>query len=123
LRGRRELRRARTVLHEAVRIAETAGATLIAEPAQAELAGAGGRRRGSRPGGSLTAQESRVAGLAVTGATVQEIATAMYLSPRTVETHLARVYRKLGVASKAELRRRKSELSIQPADLDGTSQR
>ena len=45
-----------------------------------------------------------MADLAVTGATVKEIALAMHLSPRTVETHLTHIYRKVGVNSKAELR-------------------
>jgi DNA-binding CsgD family transcriptional regulator len=45
-----------------------------------------------------------VADLAVTGATIKEIALAMYISPRTVETHLTHIYRKVGVSSKAELR-------------------
>ncbi len=42
--------------------------------------------------------------LAVTGAAVKEIALAMYLLPRTVETHLTHIYRKVGVNSEAELR-------------------
>ena len=51
----------------------------------------------------LTPQERQVAELAATGARTREIATVALLSPKTVETHLTRVYRKLGVRSKAEL--------------------
>ena len=51
----------------------------------------------------LTRQEEHVAKLAATGAPTREIAAAAYLSPKTVEYHLTRVYRKLGVRSKAEL--------------------
>ena len=51
----------------------------------------------------LTRQEEHVAELAATGATTREIAAAAFLSPKTVEYHLSRIYRKLGVRSKAEL--------------------
>ena len=59
--------------------------------------------RGLPTEGPLTPQERHVAELAATGAPTREIARAIYLSPRTVEYHLTRVYRKLGVRSKAEL--------------------
>lgn len=55
------------------------------------------------PGEPLTRQEHQVAALAATGARTREIAAASYLSPKTVECHLTRVYRKLGIRSKAEL--------------------
>ena len=58
-----------------------------------------------------------MAELAVTGATVKEIALAMYLSPRTVETHLTHIYRKVGVSSKAELR----TTSLRPSTASGAS--
>jgi DNA-binding CsgD family transcriptional regulator len=51
----------------------------------------------------LTPQERHVAELAATGARTREIAQASFLSQKTVEYHLTRVYRKLGVRSKAEL--------------------
>lgn len=51
----------------------------------------------------LTGRERYVAELAATGATSREIAAATYLSPKTVEHHLSRIYRKLGVRSKSEL--------------------
>ena len=51
----------------------------------------------------LTPQERHVAELAVTGARTCEIAAAAFISSKTVEYHLTRIYRKLGVRSKAEL--------------------
>ncbi len=105
LRASRQPLRARPVLAEALRTAEERGAAGLAAEARAQLSAAGGRRRSERASTRLTPQEARVAELARTGATAREIAQRMYLSPRTVETHLARAYRKLGVSSKAELRR------------------
>ncbi|MEO6512562.1 MAG: helix-turn-helix transcriptional regulator [Nocardioides sp.] len=52
---------------------------------------------------ALTPRERNVALLAATGAPTTEIASATFLSPRTVEHHLTQIYRKLGVRSKAEL--------------------
>ena len=63
--------------------------------------GAGGPRR-ARPG-TLTAQEQRVAALAAAGAANAEIARQLYLSVSTVETHLERIYAKLGIHSRYEL--------------------
>ncbi|GFJ93685.1 transcriptional regulator [Phytohabitans rumicis] len=54
--------------------------------------------------GSLTARESEIAGLAASGLTDREIAERLVLSVRTVESHLARVYRKLPVRSRRQLR-------------------
>ncbi len=111
LRRARQPGRARPVLGEALRTAESSGASALAERAHAELMAAGGRRR--RDGGSqgLSPQQRRVAQMAVTGATSPEIATALGLSPRTVETHLAGVYLKLGVAGRAELRQRRDQIT------------
>jgi DNA-binding CsgD family transcriptional regulator len=62
---------------------------------------AGGRRRQAAAG--LTSQETRVAGLAATGASNPQIARQLCVSVSTVETHLERVYAKLGVRSRHEL--------------------
>jgi DNA-binding CsgD family transcriptional regulator len=51
----------------------------------------------------LTATEAEVAGLAARGLTTRQVAERAFLSPRSVEGVLARVYRKLGVSSRAEL--------------------
>ncbi len=55
------------------------------------------------PAGTLTPQELQVALTVARGATNREAATALLISPKTVEYHLARVYAKLGVRSRAEL--------------------
>jgi DNA-binding CsgD family transcriptional regulator len=59
-----------------------------------------------RSDNELTATEQRVADLIAAGATNREAATALFVSVRTVETHVASIYRKLGVRTRAELARR-----------------
>jgi DNA-binding CsgD family transcriptional regulator len=110
LRRHQKVTEARAVLGEVVRVAEGAGALPLAEHARAELSAAGGRRRQARDVSGLTVQEARVARLALGGSSTAEIASALSVSPRTVETHLGHVYLKLGVTSRSELRRRRSEL-------------
>ena len=74
-----------------------------AERARAEL----GRISGRAPSrGELTVSERRVAELVAEGKTNREVAAALYVTPRTVEGTLSRVYTKLGVRSRAELARR-----------------
>lgn len=95
--------RARPVLADVLATADRVGASLLSASAHAELAAAGGRRRrANRPTG-LTAQERRVATHALTGAATRQIASSLHLSPRTVESHLASIYRKVGVKSRHEL--------------------
>ena len=91
---------ARQHLHHALGIFESLPAPIWAARARAELS-----RIGLRPPAplELTATEERVAVLAASGHTNRQVATALFLSPRTVEANLARVYRKLGVSSRAEL--------------------
>src|SRR5215472_2220576 len=62
-------------------------------------------RLGLRPPAplTLTVTEQRVAALAAAGRTNRQVAQALFLSPKTVEANLARVYRKLGISSRAEL--------------------
>jgi DNA-binding CsgD family transcriptional regulator len=76
------------------------GAALWVARADAELA-----RVNLRPGApaQLTESERRVAELVARGMTNREVAEAMFLSPKTVEANLSRVYRKLGLRSRAEL--------------------
>jgi DNA-binding CsgD family transcriptional regulator len=87
-------------LESALAIFEDLGAALWAERARTAL-----RRVGLRPAAplDLTETEKRVADLAAAGKTNRQIAQSLFVSPKTVEANLARVYRKLGVGSKAEL--------------------
>jgi DNA-binding CsgD family transcriptional regulator/tetratricopeptide (TPR) repeat protein len=76
------------------------GALTWEQEARSELARTGLRRPAP---GELTPSELRVAELAAAGLRNREIATAAFMSPKTVEANLARVYRKLGIRSRAEL--------------------
>ena len=105
LRRARQKRSARAALEEAETIFERLGSRLWAERARSELARVGGRAP-SR--GALTPTEQRVAGLAAAGKANKEIAAELYVTVRTVETHLTKIYEKLGVRGRAELPRRLS---------------
>jgi DNA-binding CsgD family transcriptional regulator len=98
------LNEARGVLRDGLAAAEAIGARWLAQWVEAELAVAGGRRR-RRDASTrdLTAQEQRVARLAVAGHSCAEIAAELSLSLRTIETHLGRIYAKVGVHSQREL--------------------
>lgn len=98
--------KARESLEEALAILDRCGARLWAQRARAELERIG-LKRGSRD--ELTENERRVAELAASGLTNREVAAALYMSPKTVEANLSRVYRKLAIASRAELGARLGE--------------
>lgn len=76
--------------------------------------GSAGRRAAAAALGpdSLTRREAEVARLAATGISAKEIAQALFVGERTVESHLASVYAKLGVDSKLQLVRRATELGL-----------
>jgi DNA-binding CsgD family transcriptional regulator len=74
-------------------------------PLQAEIGRELPRIAPARSGDELTDAEQRVAGQIAAGATNQEAAAALFISVRTVETHVASIYRKLGVHTRSELRR------------------
>jgi ATP/maltotriose-dependent transcriptional regulator MalT len=99
-RRRKERGLARTTLERALAIFDGLGARLWSERTRAELGRVGGRRPG---GGELTPTEERVAELAASGLTNREVAAAAFVSAKTVEANLARVYRKLGIRSRAQL--------------------
>jgi DNA-binding CsgD family transcriptional regulator len=61
----------------------------------------------------LTETERRIGELAASGLTNREVADAAFVSAKTVEANLARVYRKLGIASRAELGARMASASKQ----------
>ena len=86
-------------LREAAAILERSGATIWLDQARRELDRVGLRRAPDE----LTASEQRVAELAAAGMTNREVARAAFMSPKTVEANLSRVYRKLGIKSRAEL--------------------
>jgi DNA-binding CsgD family transcriptional regulator len=85
------------------------GATIWSERAERELAAAGYSRQSpaeQSPWAELTAAETRVAKVILEGATYDEAASALFVSPRTIETHLRQIYRKVGVRSRSEMTRR-----------------
>ena len=98
-----ERREARSTLEEARSVFRSLGAALWERRAAEDLARIGGRAPGS---GELTPVERRVVELVAAGSTTREVAAALFLSPRTVEGHLSRVYGKLGVHSRVELVRK-----------------
>ena len=96
--ARDRLRRAHTMLDEI-------GAHGFAERARRELAATGERVASRTPASQaeLTPQETQIARLAASGRTNPQIATQMFVSSRTVEWHLRKIFNKLGVASRREL--------------------
>jgi DNA-binding CsgD family transcriptional regulator/tetratricopeptide (TPR) repeat protein len=106
---RRENRRAdaRTQLRTAHDLLSAIGAAAFAERARRELMATGEtvHRRVHGPASVLTAQEASIARLAADGCTNPEIGAQLFLSARTVEWHLRKVFSKLGISSRRELRR------------------
>jgi DNA-binding CsgD family transcriptional regulator len=109
--GRLALRRhdkdaARAALRSALAVFEELDIPLWAARARTELTRLDVTSQSSQ---GLTAAEQRVAELAASGMTNRDVAGALFISPKTVEATLARVYRKLGIRSRAELGRRMGE--------------
>jgi DNA-binding CsgD family transcriptional regulator len=91
-------------LREALEVFEGLGATPWAKRTEAELTAAGAIHRDPiADPDELSPQEIRVAVAVAAGATNREVAAKLYLSPKTIEFHLGRVYRKLGIHSRTEL--------------------
>ncbi|HEV2254514.1 MAG TPA: AAA family ATPase [Streptosporangiaceae bacterium] len=111
---RREDRRvdARVQLRAAHDILDPIGMDAFAERARHELLATGEtvRKRTAAPSAELTAQEAHIARLAVDGRTNAEIGGQLFLSARTVEWHLRKVFTKLGIGSRRELRQALADL-------------
>ena len=98
---------AREPLRRGLELAHRCGAGGLTEQARTELLATGARPRRLVLTGldSLTASERRVARMAADGRTNREIAEALFVSQRTIETHLSHVYRKLEITTRADLSR------------------
>jgi ATP/maltotriose-dependent transcriptional regulator MalT len=106
---RRERRRidAREELRTAHEMLMAMGVEAFAERARRELlaTGATARKRSVETRDELTAQETQIARLARDGLSNPEIATRLFISPRTVKYHLRKVFIKLDISSRTELDR------------------
>jgi len=116
----RKKRAARTSLERALEIFDRLRVRLWSERVRAELARIGGRAPAGR---KLTPTEERVAQLIAAGNTYDEVAAALFMSPKTVQWNLSRIYRKLGVRSRAQLAAQFSaERRSQPEPESGASE-
>jgi DNA-binding CsgD family transcriptional regulator len=104
---RRERRRqdAREQLRTAHKLFTEFGMEAFAERARVELEATGehARKRNVETRDDLTPQEAQISRLAAAGATNQEIAAQLFISPSTVDYHLRKAFRKLGVRSRHQL--------------------
>jgi DNA-binding CsgD family transcriptional regulator len=103
----KQKRVARSSLDQALRIFESLGAPLWAERVRSELSRVGG----PVAQGELTPTERQVTELVLEGLTNREVADALFVSVKTVEANLSRIYHKVGVGSRRELQR-----AMRPAD-------
>jgi DNA-binding CsgD family transcriptional regulator len=97
------------------------GAEGFAERARRELLATGEkvRKRSVETLAELTAQEAQIARMVGQGRTNPEIAAELFISPRTVEWHLRKVFTKLGISSRKELGSQRHRLGAQDARLMG----
>jgi len=106
-RRKRQKQTAVDSLSQALQCFEELGTPLWAKRVRDELA------RTKVAGGSdadLTPSEQRVAELAASGMTTRDIASALFISPKTVEANIGKIYRKLGIRTRAELGQRMQRL-------------
>ena len=118
LRRARHPREAREPLRRGLDLATACGAAGLAGRARDELlaTGARPRREAIHGPGALTPRELRVAQLAAQGLGNREIAQALFITRKTVESHLRSVFRKLGIGARAEL---PAALRGEPPDATG----
>lgn len=105
LRRARRPRDARAPLRDGLALARECGATGLADRARDELRAAGGRivREARRGVDALSPRELRIAELAADGLGNPEIAQTLFITRKTVESHLRTIFRKLGIGSRTEL--------------------
>jgi len=124
---RRESRRvdARAQLRTAHVLLDTIGMQAFADRARRELLATGEtvRKRSVEDTSSLTAQETSIARLAVDGRTNAEIGAQLFLSGRTIEWHMRKVFTKLGISSRRELRRALYALGQPDPEVHGEASR
>lgn len=97
-------RAARTALASGLELAVSCETQRLADSARQALHAAGGRAAEGTGQTVLTASERRVAELVIQGLGNQEVAGQLSISKRTVDTHLGRIYRKLGISGRNRLR-------------------
>jgi DNA-binding CsgD family transcriptional regulator/tetratricopeptide (TPR) repeat protein len=105
LRRQRRRRHASAQLRTAYRMFDAMGAAAFARRGRAELVAAGGQppEPAELAGPDLTPQETQIARLAAAGVTNAEIATRLFVTTSTVEYHLSKVFRKVGITSRRQL--------------------
>jgi DNA-binding NarL/FixJ family response regulator len=105
LRRQRRRQEARAHLRSALELFRGLGAIPWEQRAESELRATGetARKRDPSTLDQLTPQELQIAGLVADGLTNRDIAAQLYLSPRTIDYHLRKVFAKLGIASRTEL--------------------
>jgi DNA-binding NarL/FixJ family response regulator len=106
LRRQRRVAESRSPLRGAVEASRALGCVKLAERAEQELRASGEtpRRRASDQRDQLTPQELQIAQMAADGLTNREIGQKLFLSHRTVGSHLYRIFPKVGVTARSQLR-------------------
>ena len=124
---RRERRRldAREQLRHAHELFTEFGMEAFAERARVELEATGehARKRTVETRDDLTPQEAQISRLAADGATNQEIAAQLFISPSTVDYHLRKAFRKLGVKSRHQLKQHLLQPGAHPTPRLGSPDR
>ena len=123
LRRERRVSESRTPLHEALVAFERLGAKGWADQARNELRATGARRVRRELGDveTLTTQELQIVRMAAAGLTNREIGQRLYLSHRTIGSHLYRAFPKLGIAARSQLRDVLAEVSEEEGLLQGVA--